>query len=773
MNDVAARVVLQPLSPAATAAALVVALAAVALAARGLRRLPPRRRAALVALRALGALGALTLLFQPMLRRERRAVRPSRVLVLVDDSASMSLPAAGAGGERRIERARALARDALRLGDAGAGRAVELFALGRDEDAPVAVPTAALDAVRAVGPRTALGEALAALPRSVDRDLAAVVVLSDGADQGRVGAAERADALDDATRAALRAVDAPIHTIAIGEARVRDLAVGRVARDDFAFVRTPITFDVPIEAHGAAAAGWVGRAVPVTLRRDGAIVAVEQLTLAEGPQRVMLRHLPERVGEFVFDVSVPALPGEVTTLNNVTRFSLRVVRDRVRVLQVCGRPSWDERFLRNLLKRDPNIDLISFFILRTPSAIEVATRDELSLIEFPTDELFRESLHTFDLVILQNFEYGPYQMTPYLPLIRRYVEEGGALAMLGGELSFAGGGYAGTPIEAVLPVELDPVRGAASFDPRPFSPRLTAAGRAHPLTALALDVDESAKIFAALPPLDGVNRVRRARPGATVLVEHPALVDADRSPLPIIAVRDVGRGRVLSVGSDSTWRWSFQGPATGARAPYERFWESAIRWLVRDPSLSLLRIELDRATLAARGVLSARATAVGPDYRPVSGARIAFVLDRVPEPAGVGTPPAPPPAAPHEGTTDERGVLERTMADLPEGAYRLRARATLGGREVEDEVVLLVPGASAELADPAAHPATLAAISAATGGEARAASAGVAGLAMRPPREARVAAEEDRPLWASPWVLLGTVAALVAAWGLGRRWGRR
>ena len=82
----------------------------------------------------------------------------------------------------------------------------------------------------------------------------------------------------------------------------------------------------------------------------------------------------------------------------------------------------------------------SIQILRTPNAIEVASPDELSLIPFPTDELFRESLHTFDLVVLQNFDYGPYQMAQYLPEIRRYVEEGGALAMLGGELSFDGGG---------------------------------------------------------------------------------------------------------------------------------------------------------------------------------------------------------------------------------------------------------------------------------------------------------------------------------------------
>src|SRR4029079_11924871 len=109
---------------------------------------------------------------------------------------------------------------------------------------------------------------------------------------------------------------------------------------------------------------------------------------------------------------------------------------------------------------------------------------------FPTDELFRESLHTFDLVVLQNFNYGPYQMAHYLPFIRDYVLQGGALAMLGGDLSFGVGGYAGTPIESILPVELDAdVKRTGGVDAKAVSPRLTTVGRTHPLTALALDVE--------------------------------------------------------------------------------------------------------------------------------------------------------------------------------------------------------------------------------------------------------------------------------------------
>ncbi len=779
MNPDLVRLVSQSALPAgAPIAAGVVALLSLLLTAYGLRRMPPSRKTALLALRSVGLACALMLVLQPAVRRERRANVPSRVVVLLDQSASMSLPDSSGSTKARVDVARALARaatssDVLRAPD----RSIEVYALSASggkpgADAPVAIPLAALDDRPARGATTRIAEALAALPRVADRDLAGVIVLSDGADHGRLGA--NAPHVDENTRSLLQGLGAPVHTVTIGDPDVQDLIVAGVSHDDFAFVRTPISFEAKLEALGAAQAGWVGKRVPVVLRRDGLVVATENVTLtgATEGQKVTFHHVPDRVGEFVFDVSTPALQGELTPLNNVARFELRVVRDRVRVLQVCGRPSWDERFLRSLFKRDPNVDLISFFILRTPNAIEVATTDELSLIPFPTDELFRESLHTFDLVVLQNFDYGPYQMATYLPEIRRYVEEGGALAMLGGELSFDAGGYAGTPIEAILPVELGVQAGsgqknAAAIDVQRVHPKLTAAGKTHPLTALALNVEESAKLFAELPPIDGVNLVRRAKPDATVLAVHPTLLDADRQPLPIISVREAGRGRVLAVGSDSTWRWMLEGPSHGSRRPYERFWESAIRWLVRDPALSLLRLDVERTEAG----LSARATTVGPDYSPVANAPVTFSLEEIGRALDAPRASALPPPAP--GTTDAQGRLDRPIATLPEGSYRLHAKAVLGGRPIEDDKIFLVSGGEAELSDPQPRPALLAALSTITGGTARKASDGLRGLSFKPPREIRVAASEDRALWSTPWVLLVGFASWALAWGLGRRWGRR
>src|SRR2546430_9531470 len=136
-----------------------------------------------------------------------------------------------------------------------------------------------------------------------------------------------------------------------------------------------------------------------------------------------------------------------------------------------------------MLKSNPNVDLISFFILRTQDDVSLVPNDEMSLIPFPTRELFEQQLPSFDLIILQNFEYLPYGIGPYLEDIRSYVEGGGGLAMLGGAQSFTSGGYFGTPVAAALPVELyGPVDSRPVLGAQRVAPQLTQACILQPVT---------------------------------------------------------------------------------------------------------------------------------------------------------------------------------------------------------------------------------------------------------------------------------------------------
>jgi uncharacterized membrane protein len=130
----------------------------------------------------------------------------------------------------------------------------------------------------------------------------------------------------------------------------------------------------------------------------------------------------------------------------------------------------------------------------------------MSLIPFPTRELFEQQLPSFDLIILQDFEYLPYGIGDYLENIRSYVEGGGGLAMLGGSASFSSGGYFGTPVAQALPVELyGPFDKADVLNTQKFQPQLSDAGQLHPVTSLRYSAEDNLAAWKTLPPLEGVN----------------------------------------------------------------------------------------------------------------------------------------------------------------------------------------------------------------------------------------------------------------------------
>ncbi len=431
----------------------------------------------LLLLRAAGVLACLVAALEPAIELRQIIRVANHVAVLVDVSRSMEVRPPD-GGASRAERAAALVRQAAPRFAAWeqAGHRVDLYSFG--EVLAPATPDSL--AARPTGEATRIGEALAEVRARYDgRDLGAVVLISDGIDTGRIGEGP----LDATTRNTVQALAAPIHTVGVGESSLRDVSVAAVLADEFAFVRTPVTVEAVIRQHGLP-----DRQIELTLSRDGRPIATRSVILKgdHSEERVSFDWLPDHPGNFVFQIATPVLAGEALSSNNSQVFTVKVIRDRVRVLHLCGRPSWDQRFLRAMLRRDPNVDLVSFFILRTETDEQPWNRNELSLIPFPTFEIFEEQLKSFDLVIFQNFNFAPYGVEPFLPGVRDYVEEGGAIAMIGGDLSFASGGYGSTALRDVLPVELPPsppgIAGAQRRRPdhRQLSPQAHGRGARAP-----------------------------------------------------------------------------------------------------------------------------------------------------------------------------------------------------------------------------------------------------------------------------------------------------
>ncbi len=711
-----------------------------------------RRPWTLAAPRLLGAVLVLGFLVEPAV--QLRVVRKikNRLAVVLDRSRSMTLSTDS--GLSRYDVALAAIEgagdDLKQLADS---HVVDWF----DLEGPLA--TSALKEP----PKAESSDLLTALERAREagggKPLAGLVLLSDGADTGALEGAQRGE-LSAEAKERLARLGVPVNTIFTGgEAGFRDISVAEVAADEFAFVHNTFEVEITLET-----AGFDGVTVPVTLEREGEVVASQSVALAkDGPTRLTLKAKPDRIGEYVYTVSTPVLAGEAVGSNNQRAFVLSVIRDKIRVLQVAGRPSWDERFLRQHLKENPNVDLISFFILRTPTDLPGAPENELSLIPFPVEKLFTTELRSFDVVIFQDFDYRPYKMAQYLPNIRNAVRDAGlGFVMVGGEQSFSGGGYAGTEIEDILPLRPD----MGSIVQGVVTPTLTEAGRSHPVTDLSRGAGRNEQIWTSLGAWTALNKTGGLAQNATALVVEPRL--GGGGPSPLIAVMDAGQGRTMAIASDSMWRWRFgQNRGGQAERSYHRFWSNALRWLVRDPEHSRVRVSPDRRRFDVGEPVDVTITVLGQDYQPVPSAALRVTLEKT----GAGAGAAP--LQLHDVTTGEGGVGRQRFTSLDPGAYRVRAQASASGKQLgEGTGIFVVEARSMELIRGAPRPDLLAALADHTSGRERQAQDDpFSSLATVDPDVVEVDRRRNVELWDNAWAMIAGIALLALDWAMRRRRG--
>ncbi len=766
-------------------AAAVLLAVAEGLAAFGRPRAAVSRRvsAGLLALR-LAALGALlSVAFELTLRIEQVTPSGRRLVVLVDRSASMALADAidqnteAVPRQARLEAAWERSDDA-RVGWRDDGLVVEVRGFDLLTH-PYAGALAETLATEPDGAGSDLAKALGELsnPEPDRAPLAGVVVISDGL-----------VATDQAAQAHVQAVgtalSVPITTLSVGAPHIRDVSVAEVRAGEFAFVENVAEFEAVIVAHGLA-----GTTTNVQLRRNGEIVATRRIRLGSDGAPVVVRFevAPDRVGQFVYELAVPAQAREATEANNSRAFVVKVLRDKVRVLHVAGRPDWDVRALRTLLRRDPNVELLSYYILRGMDDISREdTTAALSLIPFPTDELFEEELGSFDLVILHNFDAVKHQVEQYLDNIARYVEEGGAVVLIGGDLAFSDLGYGLPDLAGLMPVD---TRTRAPLVHEAFSPSLTEAGRRHPITAWLAAADEG---WAQLPALDNHNPLspspRGDAIGAASLLVHPDGTDARGRARPILAVAEPGHGRTMVLATGSTWRLGFAPdlPLIDGARPYDLLWLGAIRWLLRDDASGRLTLDTDQPRYRVGVPVELSAKTWSASYAPEPGIAVDWSL-RPLAPAEQGKAAT----ALFEGqwTTDGLGRARESLDDLPVGAYVANARRelavdpgqdtdALGQHQVQRVFIVEPPGRELARVDADPGIARLQELAKATGGEALSAVGDGAlprRIPLAEPRASRsgmrVDARRDLPLWNGWLALLLLVATFGGEWLLRRRQG--
>lgn len=492
--------------------------------------------------RALGLMFLFAGLMQPQWVRETREPANDVALVLVDQSESLAL----AG---RLEAARAAGQEMAARLERESGLDVRVRETRGGPDGTLVT--------------SVIADALSDVAR--DR-IAGIVVVTDG------------QAADPPARPRDLAALGPAHILVVGDPERADRRLELVTAPAFGIVGEPMRIVARVADSGGDAP------VRVRVSIDGA--QVRELSVRANRVFNADVRLPKR-GHNMVILEAEAGPQEITLSNNRAAFAAAGVRDRLHVLLITGEPHQGARVWRNMLKSDPAVDLVHFSILRPPDKQDFTPTSELSLIPFPTDELFERRLGEFDLIIFDRAPRRGILQAYYLAAIARRIEQGGALLITAGESEAGLDGLYRTALASVLPSQ-----PTGQIIERAYRPAPSALGRRHP-------------VVRGLPAPERWGRwtrlIEARASGGAVVLEG----DGGR---PLLVLDRAGKGRVAQFWSDQPWLWA-RGYDGGG--PHGELLRRLAHWLMQEPELDEERLSLEATPQGLQITRSTLADAAG------------------------------------------------------------------------------------------------------------------------------------------------------------------
>ncbi len=495
--------------------------------------------------RGLALAALIAALTNPTLREEERESLANIALVIVDESTSQAL-------DKRPEQKAAIRADLEKR-------------LGSIKNLEVKWVSAAKDEA-STGQGTqlfaALNQALTSTPP--DR-LAGVILITDG------------QVHDVPKQASALGFDAPVHALLTGTPHEFDRRIETLEAPRYGLVGQSRDVKIAVRQSGKSPSG--NAPVNLKIRREG---RPDEVRTAAIDDPVSIEMPFPHAGTNILEVELETAPGELTPANNRAVIVAEGVRENLRVLLVSGEPHAGERTWRNLLKSDAAVDLVHFTILRPPEKQDGTPINQLSLIAFPTKELFSDKIKDFDLIIFDRYEHRGILQLAYYDNIARYVEgHGGAV------LVAAGDDYAGmtslyrTPLSPILPAA-----PTGRVLEEPFRAKITEEGFRHPVTQ----------------GLTGANSIGPDRPATWGHWFRQAEVRPDRGRVvmegaenqPLLVLDRKGKGRVALLTSDHAWLWA-RGYEGGG--PHTDLLRRLSHWLMKEPDL-----EEERLIASARGL---------------------------------------------------------------------------------------------------------------------------------------------------------------------------
>lgn len=395
---------------------------------------------------------------------------------------------------------------------------------------------------------------------------AAIILFTDG-----VASVSDADKLSTIAESARRK-GVQLHIVGLGsEAAAKDLYLYDTLVDDVAFVGDPMVFKAKVRSFG-----YAGKKVLLRLRKEGeqTVLAQQEITAPSDGQTtaVELSYASSVAGEFDYVLEIAEQADETNRANNAETRHISVREEKIRVLLAEGGPRYEFRFLKQLLERDRSIELST---LLQEADVEYTDEDRTAISHFPVK---KEDLARFDVLILGDLD--PKQLgNAALENVREFVWEKG-----GGVIMIAGPQYnpiqlAGTPLESLLPFEVDRVKLPAEGSTESFHPLLAIEGqKGNSLFRLGNSDVDSLKVWNSLPNFTWIVDLMKQKPAARVFAEHPTRNGSSPNVrLPVILMQQASAGKVLYHATDETWRWRFR----AGDLYFGRYWIQAIRYLSR------------------------------------------------------------------------------------------------------------------------------------------------------------------------------------------------
>lgn len=763
----------------------------------------------LAGIRALVLLAIFALLAELVETTTREEVRPSYVVVMIDDSVSMTLKdrfaeraevsrlasAAGITDDYVEDLARLeLVKKALSKDDAAllrqlaeknrlkivsfGARPLPIAEVASSGDAPAtasatgqrsetAIAAERIGAIEATSPETAIGDCLNKVVNETrGQHVAGIVLVTDG--RSNSGALAP---LKVARRLKSRGI--PLYTVGVGNPdEPKDIALSDLQVAEVVIAGDILPVKASVKSQGFE--GEEGR-VDVIVRLDGEVVKSEPLELAGkgARQDIAVRIRPEKSGEYTLSIEIPPRPGELLQDNNSLTQRIRVIDKKIKVLFVDALPRYEFRFLRWGLIRDKNMEAHTFLLSADPEFVQDCSPGLSPLADIPAT---REELFQYHVIVLGDIDPQDPKMGPdRLKLLREFVEDfGGGLLVIAGQ-HFMPRAYAGTPLEPLLPVVIDAAEDDLSSTraiTEDFRPKLTLDGRKHPTMQLENDPEQNLELWEGrgqytqgLPGFFWFYRPKERKRTAEVLAIHPEAQTGKQEPVPIFSIQAAGAGTTFFSATDDVWRWR---AGVGDRYTY-RMWGQVIRYLSTGRLLKSKRfaISTDKAVydLGERVLVTAE---VNDRNMKPSTDETQTVYIEGPDGTVEKLDLAKPPQA--------QGRYEGARVAAKVGTYRAWIAAgpnpekpdqgeELASRVFQVQVPVL------EKADPKMDEELLKKMAASTGGK-HFRLGEIKGLpsAVGTIREVTEVRVSERDLWDRWWVPLALVGLLAVEWLARKRW---